>query len=299
MTEIPDTSPPAALDAAGAYLSASQNPDGGWGYAAGNASTVEATAAVSLALQGEPTLSAARLGALQWLRGAQHRDGGWGLQKDDDESGWQTAWSVLALAGGGGDANAVARGVDWLLSVKNLDVDEDAAQQADEVFGIDSALEGWPWLARQASWVEPTALALLALATAPATTVPKQRAEEAVTYLVDRRCSGGGWNVGNPSMFSLALPPRAHPTAWVLLALARVASERILPGDLQALQSAMESDAGAAAFSLGALAQRACAEDIAGTLSRLEQLQQPDGSWDGNPFHTALAVLALAGGASL
>jgi Squalene-hopene cyclase C-terminal domain len=286
------------------FLLESQNPDGGWGYAQGDASTVEATAAVVMAAiamagRGEPTLSGAREGALQWLRGAQHRDGGWGLQADDDESGWQTAWAVLALAGSGGDEDAVARGVGWLLAVKTIEFGKDAMQKADQALGIDLGLRGWPWLPDQASWVEPTALAVLALAAGPATPEIKRRTDEAVTYLTDRRCLGGGWNVGNPLMFSQALPARAHPTAWVLLALARAASGRVAPEDRNALRAEMESDAGAPAWALGALALSACGQDAAGALSQLQKLQQPDGSWDGNPFHTALAMLALAGGAGL
>ena len=37
-----------------AFLVTAQNADGGWGYAPGEASTVEATAAVSLALKDDP-----------------------------------------------------------------------------------------------------------------------------------------------------------------------------------------------------------------------------------------------------
>jgi hypothetical protein len=281
------------------FLLATQNADGGWGYAAGDASTVEATAAVVMAAiamagQGEPTLSGAREGALRWLLDAQHRDGGWGLQADDDESGWQTAWAVLALARSNGHEAEAARGAGWLLAVKTIEFDEDAMQKVDQLLGIDFSLRGWPWLPGQAAWVQPTALAVLALARAPDTTEIAERTAEAATYLTDRRCQGGGWNVGNPMMFSQALPARAHPTAWVLLALARAAPERILPEDGNALRAEMESDGGAPALALGALALSACGQDAAGALSRLQALQQPDGSWDGSPFHTALAVLALA-----
>jgi hypothetical protein len=281
------------------FLLESQNSDGGWGYGAGDASTVEATAAAIIALQADPSLSGARSAALQWLRSAQHRDGGWGLQAGDDQSGWQTAWAVLALSKSGGEEAAVSRGIEWLLAVEALRFNEDAMQKSDQAHGIHLSLRGWPWLPDQASWVEPTALAALALATTFLTPDITRRTEEAVTYLVDRRCRGGGWNVGNPFMFSQALPARAHPTAWVLLALARVAPEHILPEDLNVLRWEMDSDAGAPAFALGALALRACGQDAAAPLLRLQELRQSDGSWDGNPFHTALAVLALTDGAGL
>ncbi len=147
--------------------------------------------------------------------------------------------------------------------------------------------------------MEPTALATLALASAPATAQIGSRLEEGARYLVDRRCHTGGWNVGNPIMFSQTLPPRAHPTALALLALKRVAAAEIRPGDLAALRAAMQADAGTPALALGALALRACSADAWEALAQLQRSQQPDGGWDGSPFHTALALFALEEGAGL
>ena len=99
-----------------AFLLATQNPDSGWGYAAGQASTVEATAASVLALRDEPAADLARRASLAWLGAAQHADGGWGLGAGDPESGWPTAWGVLALTAEEAAADAVRRGAAWLLT---------------------------------------------------------------------------------------------------------------------------------------------------------------------------------------
>ncbi len=124
--------------------------------------------------------------------------------------------------------------------------------------GLDWLLEAWPaegtlwwrlrqsfislprWLARTArcaagigrpgtaSWVEPTAHALLFLRSLPPELLPPQAAKRrqlAERMLFDRMCPGGGWNSGNPLVYGVAGVPRIGPTAWALLAL-RDHSER-------------------------------------------------------------------------
>ncbi len=279
------------------FLLRAQNGDGGWGYASGHASTVEATSAAALALAGTAGAAVAALRrALAWLAVAQHRDGGWGLARDDAESGWQTAWVVLALASHRAAEAVVRRGVAWLLDVQLVRVEKpEDVRWAKATLGIDPALRGWPWLPGQAGWVEPTALALLALAPWAASPDVGPRLDEGVRYLRDRRCRGGGWNVGNPVMFSQALPPRAGPTAWVLLALARLAPDTILGEDVTTLQNEMRGDGSASALAWGLLALRVLGRDDPAAAARLLARQGTEGGWDANPYHTAVALLALRG----
>jgi len=278
-----------------AFLLDAQNDDGGWGYAAGHASTVEATAAALLALATDATDAANR--ASDWLLTTQNPDGGWGLTSEDAASGWQTAWAVLALQQVSPAAEAARRGVDWLLNVPLMPRNEEEdIRWVKATLGIDPTLRGWPWLPGQAGWVEPTALTILALA--PLVQQPEIRArlDEAVRYLEDRRCVGGGWNVGNPVMFSSPLPARACPTAWVLLALASFAPAAVQTDDLTTLRQEMASDGSASALSWGLLALHALDQDDAPAQARLRASQDADGSWSGNPFYTATAALALSGG---
>jgi len=285
------------IEAAQGYLTRVQNADGGWGYAAGHASTVEATAAAVLALTASGGPADVQQRAIAWLRAAQHRDGGWGLAADDAESGWHTAWAVLALARRADDEAAVRRGVAWLLGVGLVRIEKpEDVRWAKATLGIDPALRGWPWLPGQAGWVEPTALALLALATWVAAPEIGPRLDEGLRYLRDRRCYGGGWNLGSPVMFSQALPPRAIPTAWVLLAMSRLASAAIRDEDVQALLGEMAADGSAAALAWGLLALHALGLDDQAATDRLAACQSADGGWDANPYHTAAALMALAGG---
>lgn len=283
--------------AAGDFLLRSQGSDGGWGYRVGHASTVEATAAALLALSGDAAAAEATRRAAAWLLAAQHRDGGWGLTAEDDESGWQTAWAVLALARMADFAAATDRGATWLLTTQLLRIEKaEDVRWTKDILGIDPALRGWPWLPGQAGWVEPTALALLALAPRAADPAVAPRLTEGVRYLMDRRCGRGGWNVGNPVMFSRPLPPRAIATAWVVLALGRLARTMLQDADLRTLQAEMHADDGIPALAWGLLALRSLGQDDPPAAGRLQARQAADGGWDASPYHTAVARLALAGG---
>jgi Squalene-hopene cyclase C-terminal domain/Prenyltransferase and squalene oxidase repeat len=284
-------------DSSGNYLLFTQNADGGWPYAAGQASTVEPTCAVLMALRDETggAASEARARGLAWLRQAQHGDGGWGFSAADAESGWQTAWALLALEHEGEGDGARARGANWLLGTILPELTAQELKEAREKLSIDGGLYGWPWRRGEASWVEPTALSMLALITVPQTATIQARLDMATRYLVDRRCGEGGWNFGNPVMLGAALPPRAYPTAWALLSLAGSARAAIRTGDAQALRNDMDRDGGALALAWGLLALRALGEDDTGAAGRLAGQQSPDGGWNGNPYHTAVALMAQRG----
>ncbi|MGQ9553259.1 MAG: hypothetical protein ACUVWR_03985 [Anaerolineae bacterium] len=279
------------------YLRASQNGDGGWGYSEGHGSVLEATATAMLALTQKPDGTEAVAMATRWLLAAQHDDGGWGLAADDPESGWQTAWAGLVLARLGGNDEALRRAARWLLNVNVWEFDQSQPNQGrDAVLNIDLRLHGWAWLPNQSSWVEPTALAMLALQASPLAAEAQAQLEEAVRYLQDRRCRDGGWNFGNPYMFDAALPARAHPTAFAILALVAVSPDAILLADLELLRQEARQEGSALALGLAALALQAAGEGASEELASLATLQGPDGSWDASPHRTAVALLALQGG---
>jgi len=283
------------------FLRDFQNPDGGWGYGSGQGSNVEATAAVTtaavaLASAGDPAMASLHEDAVGWLQAAQNADGGWGFARDDPQSGWMTAWAVLALARDSVVTEAVDRGAGWLLRTQALDSGASATaaelQQSKTALGMDLTLRAWPWLPGQASFVEPSSMALWALASVPPSPAIRARVDQVVRYLVDRRCQPAGWNVGNPMMFSRSIPPRACPTAWTLLALAQAAPEAIRPADVDALRSDMHLDGGALALAWGLCALHALGQEDAAAAARLATLQEPDGGWGGNPYTTAVALMA-------
>ena len=78
-------------------------------------------------------------------------------------------------------------------------------------------LVGWPWAEGTHSWVEPTALAVLALKSVGLG--DHERTREAVRLLHDRLFSDGGCNYGNTVVLGQTLRPHLQPTALALLAL--------------------------------------------------------------------------------
>jgi len=157
---------------------------------------------------------------------------------------------------------------------------------------VNTGLRGWPWQPGGASWIEPTALAMLALSLGPASDDAAERLDEAARYMLDRRCSGGGWNFGSPVMFDQRLPARVHPTALALLALRRYRPASVMPDDLAALRRDLRLDGTAGALGWGLVALHAAAESEPSEMVALQRKQQVDGSWNGNPYQTAIAIMA-------
>jgi hypothetical protein len=278
------------------FLNAAQNPDGGWGYAPGQSSAVEPTSAAVLAIRESPTLAESYRKAVSWLHGGQRADGGWGIRRDDIESGWQTAWAITALSSTNKMDDILKNGGKWLLGVKALQFTGDEMKNIrKDILAINFSLRGWPWLPGQASFIEPTALSIIALQSIPDKIASTDRMDEALRYIQDRRCPGGGWNVGSPMMFNVALPARVHPTAWVLLALFRFAPKAVLPEDVRALRSDMLRDGGALGLAWGLLALRTLGEDDSLAETRLARLRIQGGGWSKNPYVTAVALMAIRG----
>jgi hypothetical protein len=83
--------------------------------------------------------------------------------------------------------------------------------------GHDTRLRGWPWVETTHSWVEPTAINVLALKTAGLADSPRVR--EGVQLLLDRMLPDGGWNQGNTVVLGNLLRPHIQPTGLALAAL--------------------------------------------------------------------------------
>lgn len=286
---------PQAAARARTFLHQTQNPDGGWPLMPGTTSATEATALALLALHpaGDETTR-----AVAWLLAAQHPDGGWGLNAADSLSQWHTAWAALALAVTvGPQAPACRQTRTWLLKNAGLAIAEAAAiAEISRLLRVDPTLRGWPWGPGEASWVEPTALAVLALRELGADSEP--RVTEGTHYLRDRRCASGGWNVGNPFMFDKPFEPRAYPTALALLALADPSStdnDEAVHSGLAALRRQMQVERDALSLAWGLLALDAWNERDDEGAAALLAAQRPDGSWRGPTTVTAAALLRVAG----
>lgn len=242
------------------FLIDNQNSDGGWGYRPASLSAVEATAWALMALAGwseTPAPAEACARARDWLLKAQLVDGSWPAYPGQPRGCWVTSVASKALILQCGAESAVGRGRDWLLSEWPAESGLWwRLRQSIHPAGVvhqDSSLIGWNWTPGTASWVEPTAHALLFLRSLPPASLPSQAAKRrllAEDLLFDRMCPGGGWNSGNPLVYGVAGVPRMGPTAWALLALGHCADRAETRKSLGWLEGAYASIHGAASLAL-------------------------------------------------
>ena len=270
------------------FLQRAQNADGGWGYKLGGMSFVEPTAAVMLALSSDAQNAAAVQRARGALRQWQRADGGWGIARSDTESGWMTAWAVWALAAS--DADAAQRGAQWLLDNSGIRVTDTAqAQSARAILKINAAITGWAWQPGDAAWVFPTALTLLALTAMQ--TRDHARVQEGILYLLDRAIPDSGWNIGNPFMVTSNLPPTVENTALALIALRRLNVENEITQRARDWLAQESFTPTAFEWAWRAWYWKTITAPLERARAALQTLQRADGSLDGNPLTTALALM--------
>jgi hypothetical protein len=212
------------------FCERNQNQDGGWGYRRGLPSATEPTASVVSALSAARTPTTQRLtnAGLEWLCRAQLCTGAWPNFMAYPPSCWATALASSALMSwrGASDPN-VQQGIRWLLATWPAEgtLRRRLTQRwlgKTNVASQNSSLRGWSWMPDTASWVEPTAYALILLRNAPEhlrSAGYSKRIQLAERMLFDRMCPGGGWNSGNPLVYGVAGEPKVGPTVWALLAL--------------------------------------------------------------------------------
>jgi hypothetical protein len=206
-----------------------QNADGGWGFHAGEPSRVEPTCWALRALFGHTEAQdteSFRKGA-GYLQSTQLPDGSWPACAEMRAGSWITSLTCSVLAADGQSAKNVAAGLKWLCE----DFPRDSSlvrrllqslRRKSQIVSQNDSYHGWGWTPKTASWVEPTAFALLALRDAPAEQLPRNAAERrdlAIALLYDRTCPGGGWNCGNPRVYGVDGDALVLPTCWALLAL--------------------------------------------------------------------------------
>ncbi len=263
-----------------------------WGYRPGTSPAVEPSALAGLAFlatdrsPGSPGRAEA-LGAARWLASVRGPDGSTGVSVDLAEPGWPTPMALLLWAAIGGFESERAAAARWLLATRGRAI----ARSEHEPIGHDGTLVGWPWVAETHSWVEPTAMALLALSRQGMAGHP--RAVEGVRVLRDRAIPGGGWNLGNPVVFGTPLRPLPGPTGLALLALAAVdgPSEAVGPAVRYLVQALAETLA-PASLGWGTLGLRAWGAAPDWLPSRLDSAYQRARSRDPNAVELALLLLA-------
>ncbi|HZP41020.1 MAG TPA: prenyltransferase/squalene oxidase repeat-containing protein [Candidatus Binatia bacterium] len=266
-------------------LRAARTPEAGWGYRAGEPSRVEPTAWALLAFRahGAPVPR----DAVAALVDGQHADGSWG-GADGPDAPWVTAVAVLALRALGVAPEPCGRAETWLLEARS----EQVVQPEGDRPVLNAAIVGWPWVGGCFGWVEPTAHAVTALRLARRR---HPRLAEAIRFLNDRRCDGGGWNHGMPRVRDVDFPPYPNTTALGLIALATPgARSKTTERDLAVLLGFLREPLGLFDLAWAALALDANGCDPAPFLGRLGTAERSDGGWRENVHAVALAALARA-----
>jgi hypothetical protein len=256
---------------------------------------VEPTAVALLAIRDEPGAEKSFERGISWLLSCQNMDGGWGINGDDLESGWHTAWALIALKYSNQVGASITQAIEWLSYVGTYEITHEEFQKS-AIKGKDYPVAlTWPWLPDQGCWIEPTALAVLALEGLDISEVASTRISAALDYFLENRTPSGGWGNGNASPLDTIVLPRAYPTVLVLLALARIAPNEIQTRDLEALHNDLRRDSSILSQSSGYLALRILGENDGAIYTSIVESQSPDGSWKDNPFFSGWAVMALRG----
>jgi hypothetical protein len=266
-----------------------------WGYRKDQRPSVEPTALACLGLLASAPgkASVADLETTQqaanWMQAIQRPDGSLPVSDGLTLPGWATSYGLMLWANLAGKDEPRRRARAWLLSNKGVRLG--LSNPAERVIGHDGNLVGWPWVAGTHSWLEPTALAIIALKQDGMHDHP--RIKEGTKLILDRALDSGGWNYGNKSVFGTELRPQPGPTGLALLALAPIGEEsKAIPVALAYLRGTLldvEAPVSLGWGILGLRAHNACPIEAEAWLARSYKLTsgKPDAAM-------GLALLLLA-----
>jgi len=204
------------------HLVARAVPGGGFSDRLGGEYRPDATSWAILALKrsgsGGDLLEPAR----SRLARDQGQDGRIAISPDHQEAFWPTPLAVLAWQDSPQHREVQARAVHFLLRTTG----RHWQKGPNDPLGHNTLLKGWPWIDETHSWIEPTALSVIALGACGY--ADHARVREAVQLVMDRQLPHGGWNYGNTTVFGQELHPAPESTGAALHALAsRVPREQV------------------------------------------------------------------------
>ena len=168
------------------------------------------------------------------LRAEQLDDGRVSSSKNHPSSYWPTPLAVLAWQDSPTCRTAQEHAIQFLLGSAG----DHPTRKATDPWAHNTALKGWPWVEGTHSWIEPTALSLMALRVAGYG--GHARASEAVTMILDRQLPHGGWNSGNTLIFGRELHPNPEGTGSALCALAGEVDRKKIIKSLNYLKDEVE-----------------------------------------------------------
>ncbi|MCC7008009.1 MAG: hypothetical protein IT184_04270 [Acidobacteria bacterium] len=271
-----------------ARLRAGMNASGGWGYYAGHASRVEPTAWALLALGADVDLAPHRV-----FFARCRVSPGW-LAEDPAlpiNIGFNAlaAFACHVLPG-------LATGSEQHHLLTALAASSGTTAPQTPETPQNNSLRGWAWIDGTFSWVEPTALAVIALKRAlhDGWDVPgaPARVEEAERLLLDRVCDGGGWNFGNATMMGQDLRPYVPTTALGLIAMQDRRDHPAVSQSLRYLEAHWQDEPSVTAAALSLISLATLGRPVAALRVDLER-RAADAVAAGHLHALALASLAL------
>ena len=286
-----------SLNRALEFLNTSQEKDGGWGYAHSKQSYAEPTCYALLALMGhgtevEPTR---QVRALSWLTAHTNQIGALTISTQltsatdlNTFDNWGTILAVFALQRLGIGAELRERYLKYLLNSRGNLLDKKVGQE----LNLNAELQAWSWARGTASWVEPTAYALLSLKANGLRDHERVKVGEA--FLFDRACYDGGWNYGNKEVLNVVLEPMPTNTCFALLALQDAdRKHEVITKSVAYLEKELAARQSSMLLALGTLCFDLYERPFEKLLTSLLARQKDNGSWRENVHVTALAALAL------
>jgi len=280
---------------------AARHADGGWGYGADKAARLEPTSWALLALLdcGIRLPNSDLSGGVSSLSRWQQSNG---LLSDAPHGMPNLAFNGLAalvlrrmqeqtVVNAPGDGHVETRLLEGIRATKGVRTGASTFNRQD------NRLQGWPWVNRTFSWVEPTAWCLLALKKARRATSDGRfdaRIDEGNRLLIDRCCREGGWNYGNSNMFGKELHPYVPTTAVALLALQDHRSAPEVSRSLRWIRENGNGESSGLALSLALILAHVYHEPNEGLERCLCDEIARKGS-PANPATTAMALYALTG----
>jgi hypothetical protein len=187
--------------------------EGGFAMYDGESFRPDATAWAVLALEASGSGQHLKNAACQRLARSQLSDGRITVFEGYPESYWPTPLALLAWKKVQGFESQAELATQFLLNTSG----KHWSKQKDSASAHDTSIKGWPWIEGTYSWIEPTAMAVLALKSYGFK--EHARVREAVRMILDRQLPSGGWNYGNKVVFNKELRPMPGYTGMALTAL--------------------------------------------------------------------------------
>jgi hypothetical protein len=275
------------------FLTTSQEANGGWGYTPGRQSYAEPTCYGLLALSGHGGEAPRR--ALSWLAAHTNQIGALTVSTQPNSAtdlnvfdNWGTFLAAFTLQRAGSNTELRERSLKYLLNSRGNALDKKVGQD----LKLNPELQAWSWARGTASWVEPTAYALLSLKANGLGNHERVKTGEA--FLFDRACYDGGWNYGNKEVLKVILEPMPTNTCFALLALQDAdRKHEVITKSIAYLEKELAQRQSSLLLALGILSFDLYDRPLDNLFTSLLARQQNNGSWRDNIHVTALAALAM------